>query len=206
MGRLRGGQTVQRRARFWPRHRPLENRNLPAHLAPNSPPHSCLWFDRHHRGPHSDSQRQRRPGREFTQGPGMGSRRTPLLEAARSGPRQSQPAHPRRPRNPPRSLGFWIASVAITALRKIRPCGEGDQTAIRCWVTCCQQQENAQLEIDTSQHIVAIIRLLRQMPQGVRHGINGQAKKRSTNTNTAFSARARFMMLSSQKTKTRKTA
>ena len=50
---------------------------------------------------------------------------------------------------------------------KARPCGKGDETAIRRWAASCQQQENAEGDIKTKHHCQC-----RLLPHKDRQGVN----------------------------------
>jgi hypothetical protein len=75
------------------------------------------------------------------------------------------------------------------SMRKICPPAEGDQAAVRCWVTHCQQQQDS--ERDTDAHYHWHRRLSREEH---RQRDYPRRKQQSRHHQTIFSARSRTML------------
>src|SRR4029077_10036877 len=72
------------------------------------------------------------------------------------------------------------------------PSAEGDQAAVRCWVTHRQQQENSECDIDAHYHWHRRLSRENNIVSGTTPAVNNNP----TTTNTIFSARSRNMLTS----------
>jgi hypothetical protein len=71
-------------------------------------------------------------------------------------------------------------------MRKICPSVEGDQAAVRCWVTHRQQQENSECDINMGTEGSREKNIVSRTTPAVNNN--------PTSTSTIFSARFRFMV------------